>query len=178
MKYLIKQAGTEQASYEFKGKHVYRTTTSTQPFDGAKQPNPEEKFFTKRERVKDFAEQEAIKRRFKTQDMLGFKKAAAKKCKKKGKKKMKYMTKKAAPISNMTTKVMGHLRKAEAAADFPKLRKTLFEAEKAGNKATQAQFNQYAFGKTQFHNIKNPEREIVKAKKALQELTLQGGLKA
>ena len=93
MKYLIKQAGTEQTSYEFKGKHVYRTTTSTQPFEGAKQPNPEEKFFTKTERIKDFSEQESIKRRFKAQDMMTFKKAAGCKSKKKGKKKLKYMTK-------------------------------------------------------------------------------------
>ena len=36
MKYLTKIAGTEQLSYEFKGKHVYRTITSTQSFEGAK----------------------------------------------------------------------------------------------------------------------------------------------
>jgi len=142
MKYLIKQAGTEQTSYQFKGKHVIRTIESTQPFEGATQPDPEAKYFKSSTRVKDFAEQEAIKKRFKVNGMAKFKKAAGMN--------MKYF-KKEATIQSATAKAMGKLRKGETAVSGA------LTAEKAGNNVTQGTMNNFVKNKM---SVRAAEKEL------------------
>jgi len=83
MKYFTKIAGAMQTEYKFKGNRVFRTITSTQPFEGAKQPNIDQKFFMRTDEVKDFAEKQALLKRFHTEKMTEFKKLSSKRKKKK-----------------------------------------------------------------------------------------------
>ena len=62
MKYFTKLAGTEQISFEERGKDIFRIKTSTQPFDGASQPDPEAKFYTQRTKIRDFTTQQEIRK--------------------------------------------------------------------------------------------------------------------
>jgi len=74
---LNKLAGTMQTEYQVKGKKVYRIYHSSSNFEGAKQPNLEAKYFTRKDEIEDFSEKREIIRRMGVEGMGTFKKLAA-----------------------------------------------------------------------------------------------------
>ncbi len=77
--YLSKTAGTMQTEYQVKGNKVYRIYHSSSNFEGAKQPNIEAKYFTRKDEINDFSEKREILRRLKLDEMSQHKKLAEKK---------------------------------------------------------------------------------------------------
>ena len=73
---LSKMAGTVQTEYRQEGKKVYKIHHSSSDFEGAKQPNPEVKYFTSKVEIKDFATKREIMRKMQGEKMMSHKKLA------------------------------------------------------------------------------------------------------
>lgn len=74
---LKKFAGSQQVEYKEVGKKLYRIIHSTQPFEGAKQPDLNAKYFFRKDEIKDFKTKGTILKQLHREKMKFFKKQAS-----------------------------------------------------------------------------------------------------